>query len=460
MIVELLTLGNELLDGRRIDSNTAWIGRFLTGLGLDVRYRQTTQDRKEDIVAAFRLALTRADLIISTGGLGPTQDDITFESLAVAINQPLEYHADIFQEIEKKYEKRGLPCPPSNKRQAMLPKTAYPIPAVGTAPGCYVEVGSRKVFAFPGVPVEMQHMFQTFFKDKLKEQQNIRPIFQLGYSISGIAEALVEDRILKLGLDKYAGAEVNVAYTASQSEVDVTYSILPNNDSDREKIQKDLHQQFLNAFSQNLIKWEDQTIEEHIVKALLQKKWKLGIAESITGGMIASKIVNVPGCSEVLDRGFVTYSYQSKKDLLNVRQETLDQHGAVSAECVLEMVQGMKRNTKVDIAVSISGIAGPGGATDKKPLGLTYIGWMGPPVKSGVLENYVKSTKIIGPTPQSADINKNQQLIEERIFNDEHGFARVQGFVFTGDRTRNRVMAANQALMGLYRLCEAYASHR
>lgn len=459
MIVELLTLGNELLDGRRIDTNTAWIGRFLSGLGLEIRFRQTTQDRKDDIVAAFRLALSRSDLIISTGGLGPTQDDITFESLAEALGQPLEFHADIFAGIEKKYEKRGLPCPPSNRRQAMLPKTSTPIPVVGTAPGCFIEVGERMIFCFPGVPVEMQTMMQTFFVEKLRTKKQFRPIFQLGYSISGIAEALIEERIQNVGLDKIEGADFHVAYTASQSEVDVTFSVSPHDLKQKEKILQDLHERFFRTFSENLIGWDGKPIEEHIVQKFLEKNWMLGIAESITGGLITSKIVNVPGCSLMLDRGLVTYSYRSKEELLGVKKETLMQHGAVSAECVLEMVRGMKKNSSVDMAVAISGIAGPGGATDKKPLGLTYIGWMGPPLKLGSSGGYVKSTdfsKKVGPTSQSADINKNQQLIEEYVFNDELGFGKVQGFVFTGDRRRNRVLAANQALMGLNSLINSY----
>ena len=180
-------------------------------------------------------------------------------------------------------------------------------------------------------------------------------------------------------------------------------------------------------------------------------------------------MVNVPGCSNILDRGLVTYSYPSKIDLLDVSQSTLEAQGAVSVDCVLEMARGMKKKYNVDVAVSICGIAGPGGATETKPLGLTYICWLGPklemkkdesvgPVKTRV---YVKSTdllKNVGPEAQNAVMfrNRSSNMIEEHVFHDEQGTAVVQGFVFSGDRKRNRTLAANQALMGLHSFISSY----
>jgi nicotinamide-nucleotide amidase len=469
MIVELLTFGNELLDGRRIDTNTAWIGKFLMGLGLEVRFRQTTQDRKGDIVDAFRIAMDRSDLIITTGGLGPTQDDITFESLSEAVMRPLEFHFDIWLQIQKKFEKRGLTCPESNKRQAHLPEGATPIKAVGTAPGCFLDVNGKWIFCFPGVPHEMQTMVEGFFSEKLKSKLQIKSIYQLGYSISGIAEALVEERIQQAGLQLHPDATLHVAYTASQSTVDVTFTITPNPAKKIEQIKNDIDSKFLELFQGSLIRWNDQPIEEHIVKMLEEKNWKLGIAESITGGLITSTLVNVPGCSNILERGVVTYSYPSKTDLLEVTESTLATKGAVSVECVLEMAQGLKKKSGVNVAVSICGIAGPGGATDSKPLGLTYICWLGPKfemknsksVDSIKTRTYVKSTdflKKVGPETQNAVMfrNRSSSMIEEHVFHGEQGTAVVQGFVFSGDRKRNRMLAANQALMGLHSFIKTF----
>ena len=465
MIVEFLTFGNELLDGRRIDTNTAWIGRFLAGYGLEARFRQTTQDRKEDIKAAFRLAISRSDLIISTGGLGPTLDDITFESLAEAVNVPLEYHADIFARIEKKYQARGIPCPPSNKRQAMLPKGSKAIDEVGTAPGVYMEIDGKMIFCFPGVPFEMERMVKTFLVEKLKNKI-FKPVTQLGYTISGIAEAIVEEKILENGLDRHAHADISIAYTASPFTVDVTFSLSPHSNHSKDLILTDMDRKFRELFQANLIQWNGQPIEEHLVQWFLNRKWTLSLAESITGGLITSALVNVPGCSNVLDRGLVTYSYPAKMELLGVQGSTLEQSGAVSVECVLEMARGLKERAKSDIALSICGIAGPGGTTDLKPLGLTYICYVGPALdkqklESGDFGTYVKSTdflKKVGRPPQNPVMVKKTGsfMIEELLVHDEHGFAKVQGFVFTGDRKRNRMLAANQALMGLHDFLKNY----
>lgn len=458
MNIELLTFGHELLDGRRVDTNTAWIGRYLSGLGLQIRFRQTTLDQKEDIVAAFRLALSRSDIIITTGGLGPTQDDITFESLADALNLPLEFYPDIEKRIQEKYAARGIPCPISNRRQAMLPQNGVPITNPhGTAPGLFMDVQGKMIFSFPGVPIEMEWMVENFFTPKIQSAFSFSKQIQQGYSLSGMAEARVEERIQELKLDQNDRARLHVAYTASQSLVDVTFSIVPHNAEEKDAILSRIDEKFFSAFSDHLIGWNKKTIQDHIVDLFQKKGWKLAIAESLTGGMITSNIVDVPGCSTILHQGLITYSYESKIQLLDVNPETLKKYGAVSVECVLEMARGIRNKTGVDFAMATTGIAGPSGATAQKPLGLTYIAWVGPKLEidRNVTKeiNYVKSThsgKIVGPKVQNTDMSKTINLIEEHVFEDENGFAIVQGFRFTGDRKRNRTSATYRALMGLH----------
>lgn len=466
MIVEILTFGNELLDGRRIDTNTTWIGNFLTSLGLNVRFHQTTQDRKSDIVDAFKIALDRSDVIISTGGLGPTQDDITFESLSEAIGKPLQFHPDIWFQIQAKFEKRGLPCPESNKRQAYLPKGAQPIEPAGTAPGCFMKVGEKFIFCLPGVPHEMQMMMQTFVLSKLQDKIKAHSFFQQGYSISGIAEALVEEKLLGSKMEIHPDAQIEIAYTASLYCVDVTFTVTPHDSKKTAQIKKDIDQAVQKIFQGSLIRWNDQKIEEHLIRLFEKKKWKLGLAESITGGLITSSLVNVPGCSNVLDQGLVTYSYPAKISVLGVLESTLATYGAVSVQCVLEMARGLKKKSGVDVALSICGIAGPGGATDEKPLGLTYICWIGPKIETtksesvekGKKKNYVKTTDFVGLNPQNLGMNidMSPNLKEQHVFQREQDTAFVQGFVFSGDRKRNRMLATNQALMGLYSFLKNY----
>jgi nicotinamide-nucleotide amidase len=464
MNVELLTLGHELLDGRRVDTNTAWIGKFLTGLGLQIRFKQTTLDRKEDIVAAFQLAVSRSDLILCTGGLGPTQDDITFECLAEAIAVPLEYHPDIFEGIKTKYFNRGIPCPESNRRQASIPKGCTPINNErGTAPGCFIEIKNKMIFCFPGVPNEMQLMMENFFVQELQKKKIFEPGFQLGYSISGVAEARVEEKIQALGLDKRNDCTLHVAYTASSPMVDVTFSIIPNVKGDQDRIFSEINRIFVGAFSDFLTRWDGKSVEEHIVDALQKQKQTLGIAESITGGMVTSSIVDVPGCSNVLMEGRVTYSNESKIKLLDVSLETLKNQGAVSAESALEMAKGMRKNAGVDFALATTGIAGPSGATEKKQVGLVYFCWVGPSLEKDphVAEKikYVESTHFVGPTTKKEGMNKEQGFLEQKIFSDETCFAIVQAFQFRGDRKRNRMLATHRALIGLHTLIMDWQNH-
>ena len=465
MNVELLTLGHELLDGRRVDTNAAWIGRFLSALGLQVRFRQTTLDDKQDIIDAFKLALSRCDIVISTGGLGPTQDDLTFEALADSLGRNLEYHPDVEKKILERYAARNIPCPPSNRRQAMLPKGAIAIPNPnGTAPGCFIDLQPKMIFAFPGVPLEMEWMFHHFFLETILARLKARPLFQHGYSLSGMAESRVEEKIQSLGLDRLDGADIHLAYTASQSEVEITYSITPHDLSEKNKIISDLDEKFTSAFQDYLIRWNGKRVEEHIVDKFQENKWKLALAESMTGGLVTSKIVDVPGCSLMLHEGLVTYSYDSKMALLDVKSETLKDHGAVSVECIREMARGIRKKTNSTFSLATSGVAGPGGGSEKKPVGTTYLCWVGPKLEK---ENgseaeekiYVKSTvfeKISGLGTVNPDMNKDLNIIEQQTFEFDGCIEKVVGFHFTGDRKRNRMLATNRALMGLYSFIKNY----
>lgn len=463
MNIELLTLGHELLDGRRVDTNAAWIGRFLSGLGLLVRFRQTTLDRKEDIVSAFQTAIQRSDLIISTGGLGPTQDDITFESLAQALGRELVFHEEIEKKIMERYAARKLPYPKSNRRQALLPQGGFPIPnSLGSAPGCFVELDENKmIFCFPGVPAEMENLCKTFFLDKIRSKLSYAEMFQQSYSLSGMGESRVEQTIQEHGLDRVENADMHLAYTASLSEVEITYSLIPHDLKNKEKLIHDTDEKFKSVFGNYLIRWDGKTLEQHIVETFQKNKWKLSLAESMTGGMVTSKLVDVPGCSLILHEGIVTYSYESKMDRLGVKSDTLAKHGAVSVECIREMARGIRKKTGSTFALSTSGVAGPDGGTDEKPVGLTYFCWVGPKIEMKNDENevektYVKSTHFDRRPDPKKDMNKDIQIVEEQTFETPDGIEKVMGVVFAGDRKRNRLLASNRALMGLYAFIQTY----
>lgn len=416
MIVELITIGDEILDGRRVDTNTAWLGRKLTLLGFPPQFRTSVTDRIQDIAHAFSVAMERAEVVISTGGLGPTADDVTFEALGKALNEPMIFHSDIYEKILKRFETRGLECPPNNRKQALLPQSAIPLEnALGTAPGCHVVKKNKHLFCFPGVPKEMKALFETFvpaiFSKQIKAQKRIERI----YHFVGIAESVLEERLDKLELSRMPNADVRIAYTAHFPTLEVTLSICFLNGADPQKIFQQLDEKIETHFESELV-GIGEPLEVRLVELLKTKKLKIAIAESMTGGRVSAKIVDVPGSSEVLDLGVVAYSNGMKTSLLGVEKNTLNQFGAVSEEVALEMARGVRKQANADIGLSITGIAGPSGGTDQKPVGLTFIGY-------------------VGPNFECVSGGQTDSVLEE-----------VQKHVFRWDRSWNRQIATAQAL--------------
>jgi nicotinamide-nucleotide amidase len=379
MKIEVLTIGNELLDGRRVDSNMVWLGQALSNIGLEVSHRQTMLDDRDAIADAFALAMRRADVVLSTGGLGPTQDDVTFEALAQALSCPLTFHESIMAEIQAKYAKRGLPCPESNRRQALLPSLGQAIAnGLGTAPGCFVSHEDAQIFCFPGVPVEMQAMMENFVLPKLQAQLGTsKEVHTWSYAFFGQAEALVEETMQKHILSQDWAKDVEVSYTASFPLVTVVFRVRDLDVQTRQALQAKVDDQVITQASPYLWKMNQKSIEHRVLDALQSKNQTLQVAESLTGGMVATKLVDVPGASKVFTQGLVTYHNQSKQRLLDVSEETLATHGAVSRQCALEMARGLHIKHGADWGVSTTGIAGPTGATPNKPIGLTYIAWVG-----------------------------------------------------------------------------------
>ncbi|MFH1262091.1 MAG: CinA family nicotinamide mononucleotide deamidase-related protein [Pseudomonadota bacterium] len=414
MIVEVLTLGDELLDGRRIDTNMAWLGRRFTALGVPPRYRQSTTDRMEEIVAAFQLALTRSDVVISTGGLGPTADDITFEAAARALGRDLEFRPEIWTKLEERLSKRGFRILDSQKRQANLPKGAMEIPnEYGTAPGCLIEEKGKLVACLPGPPREMIPLFEKGVLPEIEKRLGTSGRrLERSYHLLGLPESYVEEAVDRCALPKISGGEIRIAYTESFPQIDVTLSVVAKPGGSALRLLGKADTAVRKELGEYLVSLDAETIEGRVVREFAEIGLHLAVAESMTGGILAGKIVDVPGSSSVFERGFVTYSDRSKIELLGVSEETLARHGAVSEECAAEMVAGAKSRAGTEVAVATTGIAGPTGATEKKPVGLTYVAWAGP-----------AGTEV----------------------------ARYQ---FRWDRNRNRMMAVFESLRGLLRLAE------
>lgn len=410
MIVELITFGDELLDGRRVDTNTAWLGRRFTALGFPPRYRQTTTDRMDDIVAAFTLALARADVVLTTGGLGPTADDLTFEGLARALGRELAFVPGVFEKIQGMFAARGLACPASNRRQAMLPRGAVELPnAWGTAPGLRVDEGGKAVFCLPGVPMEMKNIFDASIAPWLASRAGPGRRAEKIYTFVGLGESLLEESVDRCRLGELAGGEVRIAYTASFPSVDVTLSALSPSDEGNAELLAESDRRLRAELGRYLATEGGKALEEKVVEDFTAGGRTLALAESFTGGLVAAKLIDVAGSSAVFERGWITYSDRSKIEQLGVGTETLARFGAVSRECAIEMAIGAQRASGADFALATTGIAGPGGATATKPVGLAYIACVGPDLE-----------------------NKTGTYVEE--------------FRFRWDRNRNRLIAVHECL--------------
>ncbi len=416
MNIEIITFGRELLDGRRVDTNSAWLGRQFVSMGFAPVHHQTVDDSVEASAEAINLARSRSDWIITTGGLGPTSDDLTFESLGRALKQNLTFRPEVFEQIQARFLERGRPCPDSNRRQACLPEGGEVLAnPLGTAPGCRVSLEGRRIFCLPGVPSEMIYLFSRYVVPEFrKEIGDERKWMERTYQFLGIGESRLEEWVERSGIRELPNADVRLAYTSHFPHVDVTLLLAPHHEKDAENALQTADQILQAELGEYLMAINDQTLEARVVSTFKERNLRLAIAESITGGLITSQLVKVPGCSDVLDRSYITYSNRSKIEQLGVSQETIRHMGAVSKACALEMARGARVISGADIGVASTGIAGPTGERPGKPVGLTYLAWAGP------------------------------------------GVEEVREYQFRWERNRNRMLAAFEALRGAIRLVESH----
>jgi len=376
--VEIVAVGTELLLGQIPDTNSQWLGEQLASNGISSHFHQHVGDNHDRIVLAFRTALARADAVIVCGGLGPTQDDITRAALAEIMNVPLERHDDIAQLIRSMFESRGRTMPENNLLQADVPQGATVIPQTrGTAPGLICSVGQKVVYAVPGVPYEMTDMFERAILPDLLERQRqagetaviaSRVLRTWGAAESGLAEA-VNDRFNELENSGHvtiaflaSGIEgIKVRLTARGESAEHAESLLAS----EEVVVRAL---ITEAFGDIIFGVDNETMEDAIAQRLVARGLTLGLAESVTGGLIASRLVNIPGASKWFRGGVVSYASEVKFDLLQVPVGPV-----VSAEAAEAMAEGARRVLGSDIGLSVTGVAGPEPQDGQKP-GTVYVG--------------------------------------------------------------------------------------
>ncbi len=372
-IAEILCVGTELLLGDIINTNAAHLSLELAALGISVYHQTVVGDNPERLKAAFSLALSRSDVVVVTGGLGPTCDDLTRETAAELMGRELIFHPEILDEIRGYFVSSNRRMPDNNRRQAMVPKGAEVLHNdCGTAPGLWLEdEDGRVITMMPGVPHEMVDMFEKQVKPRLLARRHAA-IFSRNIHLFGIGESAAEE-LLRSMID--AAQNPTIAPYAKEGEVRFRVTALAETEEKAaalcDKTVADISATEIGQFIYGV---DVKSLENALVLELMKNNLTVAFAESCTGGMIARRVVDIPGCSAVFAGGAVTYANEAKIKMLGVKPETLAEHGAVSAETATEMARGIRKTLDADIGVSVTGIAGPGGGTPEKPVGTVYIG--------------------------------------------------------------------------------------
>jgi nicotinamide-nucleotide amidase len=385
MIVELINTGSELMLGRVLNTHQQWLCRQLADLGYVVTRQVAVPDTGSDIGQAVREALARADLVIATGGLGPTSDDLTRDLVAQLLGKPLREDAAVLAHISRIFERLKRPMPERIKVQALVPEGAMVLHNPhGTAPGLAMEVRPNPfrpnghptwLIMLPGPPRELRPMFADSVVPLLGRELSLASEFVCRtLRTTGIGESLVQERIAG-PLQRWVEAGLDLGYCARPGQVDVRLAALGTAAAQHVREAEAVVRELLGPYIYGV---EDEDLETVVVRLLTERKGTLAVAESCTGGCIAHRITNVPGASAVLLAGLVTYSNAAKQKFLGVQADTLAGHGAVSEAVAREMADGARRQTQADYALAVTGIAGPSSGTSEKPVGTVFIGLAGP----------------------------------------------------------------------------------
>jgi len=373
VLAEIISVGTELLLGQIVDTNAAYLSKLLPEFGIDLHYRVTVGDNEERLTEALRQALSRSDIVFTIGGLGPTEDDITRETVAKVVGDAMVLDEEAAEHMRSFFAARGIRMPETNFKQAMVPrrgrKLANPL---GTAPGAVFETDDGKaVIVLPGPPGEFVPMVNECVTLYLRERfgQASGIIKSRVLRIAGLGESSVEEIVKPL----LSSRNPTVAPLASVGEVRLRITAKASGPEEAEKMLDDMDQKLVAKLGNSVFGRDEETLEQVVVRLLIERGLRLGIAESCTGGLIANRITDVPGCSTTFLAGVVSYSNKAKQDILGVPEHLLIEHGAVSEEVARAMAEGVRKVARADIGISVTGIAGPSGGTPEKPVGLVYM---------------------------------------------------------------------------------------
>ena len=372
MHAEIIAVGSELLTPERTDTNSLWLTQKLNDIGIEVKLKTIVGDDEARLEEAIRDAVKRSDVVLTTGGLGPTEDDVTRQVAARALNRELEYHTELEDHLRERFRSWGREMPEINKRQAFVIFGSEILPNPnGSAVGMYLKDGDKHVAIFPGPPREMQPMFEDFVLEKLKAAGGGVSIFRRFLKVSGYGESALDEAIAPI-YTKFKDVQTSILF--NKSEVDVQLAIRAVDGETANHILDELQSEIVAKLGVAVFSVQGETMEQVVGRLLKDAGKTVSVAESCTGGLIGSRLTDVAGSSSYFIEGVVAYSNEAKTRTLNVPKTILDEFGAVSAETAAAMAKGMRERAETDFAVSITGIAGPEGGTAQKPVGLVYVG--------------------------------------------------------------------------------------
>ena len=371
MFAELITIGDELLIGQVVDTNSAWMGRELNNIGIEVLRIVSVRDREEEILEAIDNAMKRVNIVLVTGGLGPTKDDITKQTLCKYFNTELIFSEEVFENVKRVLAGK-IPMNKLNKGQAMVPKNCTVINnPVGSASVSWFERDGKVLVSMPGVPQEMTTVMAESVLPKLHERFQTDVIMHQTFLVQLYPESVLAEK-----LEAWEVALPDCIKLAYLPKLGIIRMRLTGRGHDRKEVETLLNREkakLETILGEDIFSEEDTPLEVIIGELLKKRKLTVSTAESCTGGSIAERLTSIAGSSEYFKGSIVAYSNEVKKDLLYVSSETLEKYGAVSEETVIEMVKGAMKALKTDCAVATSGIAGPGGGTPEKPVGTVWI---------------------------------------------------------------------------------------
>lgn len=393
MTAEIIAIGSELLTPHRMDTNSLYLTEQLNRIGVDVAYKTVVGDHRARLTETLALALRRSDLILTMGGLGPTEDDLTRDCAAAALNRSLRRDDSLIERIEARFRSRGLRMPEINLRQAMVLEGAEVLPNPnGTAPGQWLETDGKILILLPGPPRELQPLFEQSCLPRLRKKLPPAAIVTKALRLTGLNESATEELIAPI-YSQYANPVTTIL--ASLGEIQVHLKSFGKNEAEAQEPLKELSQKIEEILGDYIFSTGGESLEVVVGNGLKDQGATLAVAESCTGGLLAQRITDVSGSSEYFLGGVVCYSNAWKTAWLDVAEEDLGKHGAVSAVVARALAEGVRRRSGATLGVGITGIAGPTGGTPAKPVGLVYLALATPEGTQVVEKRYLGEREAI-----------------------------------------------------------------